>query len=120
MTIPALSLLEGAEQDIATELSKVADRLYLSTGHGAWFIPRYVLNRPYHHLTRLAERLPYSLRMFLFLRLLVLEYKRMGITLRQLQARGLPMPDFDLWSARLTPCNDLLLVNSVNVRRFLR
>ncbi len=47
--------------------------------HGAWFIPRYVLNRPYdHHLTRLAERLPYRLHMFLFLHLLVLEYKRMG------------------------------------------
>ncbi len=32
----------------------------------------------------------------------------MGVTLRQLQAQGLPLPRFDLWSARLTPCNDLL------------
>jgi dimethylaniline monooxygenase (N-oxide forming) / hypotaurine monooxygenase len=95
--------------DIATELSKVTDELYLSTRHGAWFIPRYVLNRPYdHHLTRLAERLPYRLRMFLFLRLLKFEYRRMGITVRQLQARGLLVPTFDIWNARLTPCNDLL------------
>ncbi len=95
--------------DIATELSKVADRLYLSTEQGAWFIPRYVLNRPYdHQLTRLAERLPYRLRMVLFHRLLLFEYKRMGITLGQLQAQGLPLPRFDLWSARLTPCDDLL------------
>ena len=95
--------------DIATELSKVAESLYLSTEHGAWFIPRYVLGRPYDHkLTRLAERLPYRLRMFLFSRLLFIEYKRMGVTPHQLQAQGLPLPTFDLWSARLTPCNDLL------------
>lgn len=95
--------------DIATELSRVADRLYLSTEHGAWFIPRYVLGRPYdHQLTRLAERLPYRLRLFLFSRLLLFEYRRMGVTPRQLQAQGLPLPPFDLWSARLTPCTDLL------------
>jgi len=95
--------------DIATELSRVAVHLYLSTEQGAWFIPRYVLNRPYdHQLTRLAERLPYRLHMFLFYRLLLLEYNRMGVTLGQLQAQGLPLPRFDLWSARLTPCNDLL------------
>jgi dimethylaniline monooxygenase (N-oxide forming) len=95
--------------DIATELSRVADCLYLSTEHGAWFIPRYVLGRPYdHQLTRLAERLPYRLRLFLFSRLLLFEYRRMGVTPRQLQAHGLPLPSFDLWSARLTPCNDLL------------
>ena len=65
--------------------------------------------RPYdHQLTRLAERLPYGLRMFLFSRLLFIEYKRMGVTPHQLQAQGLPLPTFDLWSARLTPCNDLL------------
>jgi hypothetical protein len=83
--------------------------LYLSTDHGGWFIPRYVLGLPYdHHLTRLAERLPYRLRMFLFSRLLFIEYKRMGVTPHQLKAQGLPLPTFDLWSARLTPCNDLL------------
>jgi dimethylaniline monooxygenase (N-oxide forming) / hypotaurine monooxygenase len=95
--------------DIATELSKVAEHLYLSTEQGAWFIPRYVLNRPYdHQLTRLAERLPYRLRMFFFSRLLQSEYQRMGVTLRHLQAQGLPLPRFDLWSTRLTPCTDLL------------
>jgi len=95
--------------DIATELSKVAESLYLSTKHGAWFIPRYVLGRPYdHQLTRLAERLPYRLRMFLFSRLLFIEYKRMGVTFHQLQEQELPLPTFDLWRARLTPCNELL------------
>ena len=95
--------------DIATELSSVAEQVCLSTESGAWFIPRFVLNRPYdHHLTRLAQHLPYRLRMALFQRLLLLEYRRMGVTLRQLRARGLPLPRFDLWSARLTPCNDLL------------
>ena len=87
--------------DIATELSQVAERLYLSTEQGAWFIPRYVLNRPYdHQLTRLAERLPYRLRMYFFSRLLQYEYQRMGVTLRHLQAQGLPLPRFDLWSTR--------------------
>ena len=95
--------------DIVTELSTVAQHVCPSTGSGAWFIPRYVLNRPYdHQLTRLAQCLPYRLRLFLFQRLLQLEYRRMGVTLRQLRSRGLPLPRFDLWSARLTPCNDLL------------
>ena len=84
------------------ELNKVAERLYLSTDHGTWFIPRYVFNRPYdHYLTRLAEGLPYRLRMFLFLRLLLFEYKRMGITLLQLHAQGLPLTAFETWSRSL-------------------
>jgi dimethylaniline monooxygenase (N-oxide forming) len=95
--------------DIATELSSVAQQVCLSTESSAWFIPRSILNRPYdHQLTRLAQRLPYRLRLFLFQRLLLLEYRRMGVRLRQLRAQGLPLPRFDLWSARLTPCNDLL------------
>ncbi len=95
--------------DIATELSQVAQQVLLSTESGAWFIPRSILNRPYdHHLTRLAQRLPYRLRLFLFQRLLLMEYRRMGVTLRQLRAQGLLLQRFDLWSARLTPCNDLL------------
>lgn len=95
--------------DIATELSAVASQVSLSTERGAWFIPRYVLKQPYdHQLTRLSARLPYRLRMFLFHRLLLLEYKRLGVMTRHLQAQGLPLPPFDLWSARLTPCNDLL------------
>jgi dimethylaniline monooxygenase (N-oxide forming) len=98
--------------DIATELSQVARRVYLSTTNGAWFIPRYILNRPYdHQLTRLAERQPYRLRMFIFHRLLLHEYNRMGIDLGLLRARGLPLPAFDLWRPRLTPCNNDLLLN---------
>ncbi|GAC1350001.1 MAG: NAD(P)-binding domain-containing protein [Ktedonobacteraceae bacterium] len=97
--------------DIAAELSEVARRVYLSTTKGAWFIPRYILNRPFdHQLTRLAERLPYRLRMFFFYRLLLHEYKRMGIDLDHMRARGLPLPAFDLWRPRLTPCNNDLLL----------
>jgi dimethylaniline monooxygenase (N-oxide forming) len=97
--------------DIAVELSQVARQVYLSTTRGAWFIPRYVLNRPYdHQLTRLAERLPYPLRLFFFSRLLLHEYKRMGADLQSLRAKGLPLPAFDLWRARLTPCHNALLL----------
>jgi hypothetical protein len=38
-------------------------------------------------LTRLPERLPYRLRLFLFSRLLLFEYRRMGVTPRQLQSQ---------------------------------
>jgi dimethylaniline monooxygenase (N-oxide forming) len=97
--------------DIAAELSKVARQVYLSTTKGAWFIPRTILKRPYdHRLTRLRARLPASLRMFFFSRLLLHEYKRIGIDLEDLRARGLPLPAFDPQQARFTPCTpDLLL-----------
>ena len=98
--------------DIAVELSEVARQVYLSTTNGAWFIPRYVLKRPYdHQLTRLAACLPYRLRMFFFYRLLLREYKRMGISLAHLRSKGLPLPSFDLWRTRLTPCNNELLLH---------
>jgi dimethylaniline monooxygenase (N-oxide forming) len=97
--------------DIAAELSKVARRVYLSTTNGAWFIPRDILKQPYdHQLTRLAEGLPYRLRMFLFYRLLLYEYQRTGVNLQHLRAGGLPLPAFDLWRPRLTPCNPELLL----------
>jgi dimethylaniline monooxygenase (N-oxide forming) len=84
--------------DIATELSRVASCLWLSTTQGAWFIPRYVLRHPYEHqITRFSRRLPY--------RLLLYEYRRMGITRQRLQERGLVFPSFDQWRVRLTPCN---------------
>jgi hypothetical protein len=44
-------------------------------------LPRYVLGRLYdHQLTRLVERMPYRLRTFLFSRLLLFEYRRIGVT----------------------------------------
>ena len=80
--------------DIATELSKVAESLYLSTEHEALgSSPHSLLGRPYdHQLTRLAGRLPSRLRMFLFSRLLFIEYKRMGVTPHQLQAQDTHCP----------------------------
>ena len=96
--------------DIVVEMSEVAKRTYLSTTNGAWFIPRYVGKKPYdHQLTRLASHLPYRVRMFLFFRQLLLrEYRGAGVDIQQLHSRGLPLPEFDLWRPRLTPCNDLL------------
>jgi dimethylaniline monooxygenase (N-oxide forming) len=92
--------------DIAAELSKVASCLWLSTTQSAWFIPRYLLNRPYDHLnTRLSRWLPSRLRMSLFADLILSEYRRLGITRKLLQQRGLVLPPFDLWRTRLTPCN---------------
>jgi hypothetical protein len=46
--------------------------------------------------------------MFFFRQLLLREYRRAGVNIQQLHAQGLPLPEFDLWRARLTPCNDLL------------
>jgi dimethylaniline monooxygenase (N-oxide forming) len=43
--------------------------------------------------------------MSLFARLILYEYRRMGITRQQLQKRGLVFPPFDLWRVRLTPCD---------------
>jgi dimethylaniline monooxygenase (N-oxide forming) len=95
--------------DIVIEVSEVAKRTYLSTTNGAWFIPRYVLERPYdHQLTRLASHLPYNVRMFFFRQLLLREYRRVGVNIQHLHSQGLPLPEFDLWRARLTPSNDLL------------
>src|SRR5258706_8638644 len=95
--------------DIVIEVSEVAKRTYLSTTNGAWFIPRYVLKRPYdHQLTRLATYLPYNMRMFFFRQLLLREYRRAGVNIQHLHSQGLPLPEFDLWRARLTPSNDLL------------
>jgi dimethylaniline monooxygenase (N-oxide forming) len=95
--------------DIVVEVSEVGRQTYLSTTNGAWFIPRYVLKQPYdHQLTRLASRLPYKVRMFIFRQLLLREYRHAGVNIHQLHSTGLPLPEFDLWCARLTPCNDLL------------
>jgi len=92
--------------DIATELSRVTSCLWLSTTQGAWFIPRYVLGHPYdHQITRFSRRLPYRLRMSFFAGLLLYECRRMGITRKLLQERGLVSPPFDQWRVRLTPCN---------------
>ena len=67
--------------DLALELSQVAEQVVLSTTTGAWLIPRFLLGRPWdHHLTRLADRLPYRLRLFLFRQLLAREYRHLGLT----------------------------------------
>jgi cation diffusion facilitator CzcD-associated flavoprotein CzcO len=92
--------------DIATELSEVASCLWLCTAQGAWFIPRYLLNHPYdYQTTRFSRLIPYRLGMSLSDRLLLFEYRRMGITRKLLQERGMLLPPFDFWRVRLTPCD---------------
>lgn len=95
--------------DIATEVSTVAERVLVSTGGGTWFLPRFISKRPYdHYLTRLASALPEAVSRVVFERLLIREYRRAGITLAQLRARGLSMPPFDRWRVRLTPVSSFL------------
>lgn len=95
--------------DIATEVSTVAERVYLSIGKGAWFIPRYIQRRPYdHYLTRLAAALPEAVRRVAFRGRLVQAYRHAGVPLEQLRAKALPVPEFDLWRTRLTPVSGLL------------
>jgi dimethylaniline monooxygenase (N-oxide forming) len=95
--------------DIAVELSQVARRLTLSTANGAWFVPRYISDRPYdHRLTRLAGLVPYRLRMRLFQRLLFAEYVRMGIGKPAQALRGvLPTKPLDVLTERITASSEV-------------
>jgi dimethylaniline monooxygenase (N-oxide forming) len=95
--------------DIASEVSTMAERVYVSTGGGTWFLPRTIGNRPYdHHMTRLVMALPEAVRNVVFARRLAWEYRQTGVTLKQLRAKALTVPAFDLWRARLTPVSDFL------------
>ncbi|MEP7200372.1 MAG: NAD(P)-binding domain-containing protein [Chloroflexota bacterium] len=94
--------------DIATELSDVAQRVMLSTTRGGWFVPHYVGGRPWDHLlTRIGNRLPYSLRLRAFQHLITSEYAHMGLSARPSDWR-FPTPAFDLWRARITPSSSLI------------
>jgi dimethylaniline monooxygenase (N-oxide forming) len=65
--------------DIAVELSRVARHVELSTQKGAWFLLHYIGSRPYdHQLTRLSALLPYRMRMYFFLQLVLREYRRLA------------------------------------------
>ena len=95
--------------DIAAELSKVAQRVYLSTRQSGWFLPNHIGARPYdHHLTRLGVLIPYRIRMRVLRRLVLQEYRRMGIG-DWINRWGLPLPAFDVWRSRFTPSSELLL-----------
>lgn len=92
--------------DVATEVSQVARRVYLSMSPRTWFVPRYILGRPYDFLlTRLATQLPIELRQRVFRQLVLNAYRRAGVTVKRLRACGVTLPRFDLYRARFTPCN---------------
>ncbi|MCI0398194.1 MAG: NAD(P)-binding domain-containing protein [Chloroflexi bacterium] len=94
--------------DIATEVSKVARQVELSTRRGVWFLPHTLGGRPYdHNLTRLSTLLPYRARMFFFRHLVLREYRRMGFDWKLL-APARTMPVFDVLRARPVPGSELL------------
>jgi dimethylaniline monooxygenase (N-oxide forming) len=96
--------------DVATEVSRVARRVYLSMSPRTWFVPRYILSRPYDFLlTRLATQLPIALQNRFFRSLVLGAYRRAGVTVKRLRASGVTLPRFDLYRARFTPCNPELL-----------
>jgi dimethylaniline monooxygenase (N-oxide forming) len=96
--------------DVATEVSQVARRVYLSMSPRTWFVPRYILRRPYDFLlTRLATHLPIELQNRVFRSLVLSAYRRAGVTVKRLRAGGVTLPRFDLYRARFTPCNPELL-----------
>jgi hypothetical protein len=75
-----------------------------------WFVPRYILRRPYDFLlTRLATQLPIEVQNRVFRRLVLSAYRRAGVTAKRLRAGGVTLPHFDLYRARFTPCNPELL-----------
>ena len=75
-----------------------------------WFVPRYILRRPYDFLlTRLATQLPIELQNRVFRGLVLSAYRRAGVTVKRLRACGVTLPRFDLYRARFTPCNPELL-----------
>ena len=96
--------------DVATEVSQVARRVYLSMSPRTWFVPRYILRRPYDFLlTRLAAQLPSGLQNRFFRSLVLSAYRRAGVTVKRLRAYGVRLPRFDLYRTRFTPCNPELL-----------
>lgn len=88
--------------DIVCEISRVADRTYLSTRRRAHVIPKHLLGRPLDHwLTPLSARLPFRARQTLFKLLIYLE--------RGAQHRyGLPPPEHSLGEEHPTISTELL------------
>ena len=72
--------------DVATEVSQVARRVYLSMSSRTWFIPRYILRRPYEFfLTRQAARLPVVVQNQVFRRMVLSAYRSFGVTVERLR-----------------------------------
>lgn len=92
--------------DIATEATRAARRVVVSSPNGAWLLPRHIAGRPWdHHLTRISAALPERARLGAFEALVRLEYRRLGVDPRR---SGLAVPPFDPLRWRFTPGCDLL------------
>lgn len=88
--------------DIVCEVSRVADRTFLSTRRSAHVIPKYLLGRPLDTwLSPMTARLPFTVRRALFKLLIHLERGRQ-------QTYGLRVPDHDLGAEHPTISSDLL------------
>lgn len=86
--------------DIAVEISFVARRTFLSTRHGAYVIPKYLLGKPLDHWNP-NPRLPWRLKQALRERILRAVVGRM-------EDYGLPRPDHRLLEAHPTVSSYLL------------
>jgi len=88
--------------DIASEVSRVTERTFLSTRRSAHVIPKYLLGRPLDTwLSPLTGRLPWPLQRSLFKLLIFTERGRQ-------ETYGLRLPDHDLGAEHPTVSSDLL------------
>lgn len=99
--------------DLSVEISQVAQRVYVSTLKGAWFVPHYLDYQPVDHknsllAVRLMALLPEQLKKPLFQGMLRRVYQRMGLT-ESLTRLGLTAPSLDPRLDRVTITTAFLL-----------
>jgi cation diffusion facilitator CzcD-associated flavoprotein CzcO len=90
----------NSAMDIADEVSRVAERTFLSARRGAYVIPKYALGRPVDSMP-LSPRLPWRVRQ----RILELVYK---LSVGSVEAYGLPKPDHRIGEAHPTISSTIL------------
>ncbi|MEM1270015.1 MAG: NAD(P)-binding domain-containing protein [Bacteroidota bacterium] len=88
--------------DIASELSRNAERVMLSSRSGAHIVPKYILGRPLDHWnTEQISRLPFPMQRLLFSALLRLSRGKQ-------ESYGFPTPSHPFGSEHPTVSNELL------------
>ncbi|MEM6337821.1 MAG: NAD(P)-binding domain-containing protein, partial [Bacteroidota bacterium] len=88
--------------DIASELSRHAERVMLSSRHGAHIVPKYILGRPLDHWnTERISHLPFPMQRLLFSALLRLSRGKQ-------ESYGFPTPSYPFGSEHPTVSNELL------------
>ena len=94
--------------DLAVQISRVARSVYVSVKQGRWIVPRFIGGKPVDfRLTRLSYHLPKPLQYFALYRAFMKEMQRLGFR-EGGREYGLPSPNFDLRSIRLTLNTDFL------------